>query len=87
MSKEMCEKCKEHFHRDYMRTIHVKTRSDESCFLCPTCYENWEKIYLKWKKTTYDDFWNKGWNEYLHGKIKRKFNPSLRDKYENSNCV
>lgn len=82
MLREMCEKCKELCNRESMQLINTKA---ERCFLCETCYIKWEKIYNKWKRNNCNNFWGKGWKEFIYGRVNRKFNPSLRDKYEN--CV
>jgi hypothetical protein len=87
MSRELCEKCKEHYPRDSMLEVHVNTKDNESCFLCAACYVEWEKIYNKWRKRDCYNFWHKGWKEFIYGGVNRKFNPSLRDKYESADSI
>jgi hypothetical protein len=75
LMREICQKCKQSFHRKALCEIRLNPMS---CYLCPQCLESWTKIYNKWKKTGYDDFWNRGWNEFQRIRTKKLFNPSLR---------
>jgi hypothetical protein len=78
--RETCFKCKESFNREALfeiyLTVHLAT--DSNCYLCPTCLETWVQIYNRWKRTRHDDFWNRGWDEFLKRKAKNIFNPSMR---------
>lgn len=71
-----CYKCKGSFQRERLWEIHLT--SDTNCFLCPECGKIWTKIYNRDKGKRDTNHWNNAWEEFVHGKVKRKFNPSLR---------
>lgn len=52
------------------------TPSSGKVYLCSNCYGIWLQVYNNWKKTGDNDFWMKGWNEFLN--LDLPFNPSYR---------
>jgi hypothetical protein len=68
-----CMKCQRETDKALIRTIRLSTGS---FYLCLSCYEKWEKIYIKFRQKGKINYWEEGWKEFM--KLEIDFNPSHR---------